>query len=444
MAEIVLDDTKIAVPKKLKILSFLAEIQKKAPNQFLYVVNDKDICIFENLDQVRKGMWRRYKLPDIYGHYYIDPENLNEIIVFSEDLANKLGSFPYEGPPLPSKQVPQSDNPFPTQSMVQKQNVMQRFQTQQSSVVPSVVAQNSVQPSAFQSTIPTTLPSISQAIQQSALQAPVTPMPLSPPPQMQQYSYNNSLSTTNTSNNQHMNPKSIDNLNRILSYQQSIQNNNRTMNFVEQQQKLFQNWNNNTIQNITQTPYQNQPQQAVAQNNGAFYSNMSAQPQFQPQPQPQPQAQNNGAFYSNVPSQTNTNYPSLIYTPQSSSFAQTTQLTNPQQTNPQLTNPQPTNQPTSFMQNTQVVSQPNLSKQKTVQTQPTPLTNRPSAQKMYQNANSLYEKSEKPGDEKTKYFPAYQKKKSTAPGPAPNRSLQIQNSSMSNVAPQTVQSQFTA
>jgi hypothetical protein len=269
-------------------------------------------------------------------------------------------------------------------------------------------------------------------------------MPLSPPPQMQQYSYNNSLSTTNTSNNQHMNPKSIDNLNRILSYQQSIQNNNRTMNFVEQQQKLFQNWNNNTIQNITQTPYQNQPQQAVAQNNGAFYSNMSAQPQFQPQPQPQPQAQNNGAFYSNVPSQTNTNYPSLIYTPQSSSFAQPTQLTNPQQTNPQLTNPQPTNQPTSFMQNTQVVSQPNLSKQKTVQTQPTPLTNRPSAQKMYQNANSLYEKSEKPGDEKTKYFPAYQKKKSTAPGPAPNRSLQIQNSSMSNVAPQTVQSQFTA
>ena len=57
-------------------------------------------------------------------------------------------------------------------------------------------------------------------------------------------------------------------------------------------------------------------------------------------------------------------------------------------------------------------------------------------------------------DQKLRYFPPYQKKKSSAPGPAPTPGpvsgtvgaprLQLKNANMTNTAPQTVQSQYTA
>ena len=96
MAEITLDDNKIAVPKRLNVTTFLSEIQKKT-KQYLYLINQKEIGIFQNLNDVKKGMWRKFKPGDEICYYYIDPETETEYTVFSDELMKKLGAFPYEG-----------------------------------------------------------------------------------------------------------------------------------------------------------------------------------------------------------------------------------------------------------------------------------------------------------------------------------------------------------
>jgi hypothetical protein len=96
MAEITLDDNKIAVPKRLNVTTFLSEIQKKT-KQYLYLINQKEIGIFQNLNDVKKGMWRKLKPGDEICYYYIDPETETEYTVFSDELMKKLGAFPYEG-----------------------------------------------------------------------------------------------------------------------------------------------------------------------------------------------------------------------------------------------------------------------------------------------------------------------------------------------------------
>ena len=106
MAEIILDDTKIAVPKRLNITTFLSELQKKT-KQFLYLVDKKEVGIFQNLNEVKKGMWRKMKIQDDVCHHYIDPDTEIEYIVFSDELVKKLGSFPYEGPSIAKRQQQQ-------------------------------------------------------------------------------------------------------------------------------------------------------------------------------------------------------------------------------------------------------------------------------------------------------------------------------------------------
>jgi hypothetical protein len=97
MAEIILDDTKICIPNRLKIATFISEIQKKT-KQIIYLINEKEVGVFQSLGEVKRGMWRRLKPSDSIAHYYIDPETQNEYTVFSSECANKLGNFPYEGP----------------------------------------------------------------------------------------------------------------------------------------------------------------------------------------------------------------------------------------------------------------------------------------------------------------------------------------------------------
>jgi hypothetical protein len=102
MAEITLDDNKIAIPNRLKVSTFLSELQKKTKQQYLYLINDKEVGVFQSLNEAKKGMWRKYKPSDEICHYYIDPDTMNEYTVFSEELSKKIGSFPYEGPTHPT------------------------------------------------------------------------------------------------------------------------------------------------------------------------------------------------------------------------------------------------------------------------------------------------------------------------------------------------------
>jgi hypothetical protein len=108
MAEITLDDNKIAVPKRLNITTFLSELQKKT-KQFIYLIDKKEVGIFQTLNEVKKGMWRKMKIQDDICHHYIDPDTEIEYIVFSDEFVKKLGSFPYEGPSV-SKRQQQSMN----------------------------------------------------------------------------------------------------------------------------------------------------------------------------------------------------------------------------------------------------------------------------------------------------------------------------------------------
>lgn len=113
MAEIILDNNRIDLSTNhLKLYSFLAEIQKKT-KQYIYLVNNSEIGVFDNLDYVKKGMWRRFKNHDSANntYFYIDQETHLEHTVFSSEFAIKLGNVGYEPPPKPKISPNQSSVP---------------------------------------------------------------------------------------------------------------------------------------------------------------------------------------------------------------------------------------------------------------------------------------------------------------------------------------------
>ena len=120
MAEIILDNNRIDLSTNhLKLYSFLAELQKKT-KQYIYLVNNNEIGVFDNLDNVKKGMWRRFKTHDSANntYFYIDQDTHLEHTVFCSEFAIKLGNVGYEPPPKPKISPNQSSVPTqtPTQS----------------------------------------------------------------------------------------------------------------------------------------------------------------------------------------------------------------------------------------------------------------------------------------------------------------------------------------
>lgn len=266
MAEIALDDARIFIPKRLKLISFVAELQKKTQNAFLYVVNEKELGVFQNLSEVKRGMWRRLKLPDLYGHYYIDPDSLSEFIVFSEELVNKLGTFPYEGPL--NKNLPSvKPGPLVNKAQALRTMVTSALQQSQSTNPINMGAQNTI---TQQPTVPVTQQNPFQTltggtsglqILSPSLQAPITSLSFS---QNQSYPSQNIYNPSQNfgqgysqpqlpqSNNTKMNYKSVENMNRILNF--------RAQSAPQQTLEMQPNstWNN-SYQNLILPQYNNIP-----------------------------------------------------------------------------------------------------------------------------------------------------------------------------------------
>jgi hypothetical protein len=234
MAEITLDDTKICIPTRLKISTFLSELQKKT-KQILYLINDKEIGVFQSLNDVKRGMWRRLKPNDSIAHYYIDPETQNEYTVFSTECATKLGNFPYEGPitnQLSSQdrsayqQSLQSMRP-PVRSSVQSSSLQQPIpslhpfqQTQTTTLQSTGQAQGSVQGSVQG---PVQGPAFQGAVQGQSYGQSQQLMMSSYPPYgnfgYQKYPVEQRQPPPSEPSQPKMNSKSIENMNRIMAFQ---------------------------------------------------------------------------------------------------------------------------------------------------------------------------------------------------------------------------------
>jgi hypothetical protein len=245
MAEILLDDNKICIPNRLKISTFLSELQKKT-KQIIYLINDKEIGVFQSVTDVKRGMWRRLKPSDGIAHYYIDPETQNEYTIFSEECANKLGSFPYEGPNKLQLSTSQ-DKSVMYQQTIQSTRPPMRPQSNPSlqQPVPNSFQQSnpSLQqpvPNSFQQSIPSLQQPVPNSFQQfnPSLQQPIPnsfqqfnpslqqPIPNSfqqpnPMYQIQNFGYQKpqEQSKQNTNIGNKMNSKTLQNMNRILAYQ---------------------------------------------------------------------------------------------------------------------------------------------------------------------------------------------------------------------------------
>ena len=468
MATIVLDDPKISIPKRLKILSFLAEIQKKAPQQYIYVINEKEVAVFTNVNEIKKGMWRRYKLPDIHGYYYIDPETQNEITLFSEEFANKLGTFPYEGPPLKKEPLvnPNYSATLPSalQSTLQSTLPSTLTSGMQGSAIPSALKLSNMgnNPNAYQATI--------KSLQLSALQPPVVAAPLSAPPTSSftpfmpysnslysrgQQNQNNNSQQQQQSTTSYMSARSIDNLNRILSFQSSTKQNNPYDN-----QNIYTNWNGNSLSNLFTS-------QGLEQQ-GQIQQGMQQQPVYQTSHQSN---QNQAPLPFTQLIQPNYNDTRFNIAPLNQ--LQQQQLQQQQQQDQQLYMQQPIQQriiqpqqlqqpnyqPHNLQQPINPIQQQPIQQQQgqqTVQQQGQQLSASGPLQQKQQVLQQVLNKEKT--DAKLRYFPPYAKKKSTASGAPPNKPvqptstkqeqskqrLQLQNSAMTNTAPQPVQSQFSA
>jgi hypothetical protein len=292
MAEIILDNTKISVPKRLGILSFLSEIQKKC-KQYIYVINGKEICVLQSLDQIQRGMWKRYKLPDIYGYYYIEPETSNEIILFSEQFANKLGSFPYEAT---------------EEDLYQKKSNAPWRSTASDSVAASATRPVSVNYSEkFIERMSGRSSNQSAIVDQTVLQPPIVPVPIVAPAQPRSgfvpnnYRIENNNTETST---QYISPKSLDNLNRILNYQKQnfdSQNNFQGLNINQfQPNQLLQNQQSQLQNQFQQSQFQpNQLQNQSQHFQNQFQPNQLLQNQFQPNQLQNQQSQLQNQFQPN-------------------------------------------------------------------------------------------------------------------------------------------------
>ena len=313
MAEIVLDDNKICVPTRLKVLTFLSELQKKT-KQIIYLINEKEIGIFESLNDVKRGMWRRLKPTDGIAYYYIDPDTQNEYTLFLEECAIKLGNFPYEIP----NRVPQQAYTRSTPSTIDQSATYQSYQQTLPSYrpLPSKMTSNSFQATQMSNNLQAPIPQTPLNIPQPHVQPHVQPQ--SYPnfdtqssgqqnqyhPIFQKYNddkttnlysmYQNLLQTPppppqqtqNQPQQQYMSNKSIQNLNRIMAYTQKQQ-----LNYSEPPQPVVNNWTSSMDQQTSQyNPMTSQQFNVQSQYNGQpnMYNPPLQQTSYNP-PAPIPQ-----------------------------------------------------------------------------------------------------------------------------------------------------------
>jgi hypothetical protein len=86
------DQTKIKINKRIKLETFIHEMQKKT-KQILCLLNNNEILILD-IDQISNGMWKKYKDDDSDCYHYLDEDNNEHIKIFSEEANTKLGSVP--------------------------------------------------------------------------------------------------------------------------------------------------------------------------------------------------------------------------------------------------------------------------------------------------------------------------------------------------------------
>jgi hypothetical protein len=103
MSGVNLSSVNFVIPKRVGLETFLMEFQKITKSIICYFPGTKEIY-FVSLDDLKHGMWKKYKSNDIAGcYYYHDDENDCDITVFSSDADKKLGSIPMDKSKKPKK-----------------------------------------------------------------------------------------------------------------------------------------------------------------------------------------------------------------------------------------------------------------------------------------------------------------------------------------------------
>jgi hypothetical protein len=88
------EQTKIKIPPRMKIESFMNQMQKKT-KQILCLLNNNEVLILD-IDQISYGMWKKWKEDEVDCFYYIDEDKNEHIKIFSSEANNKLGSIPLQ------------------------------------------------------------------------------------------------------------------------------------------------------------------------------------------------------------------------------------------------------------------------------------------------------------------------------------------------------------
>jgi hypothetical protein len=88
------DQTKIKIPPRMKIETFMNQMQKKT-KQILCLLNNNEVLIMD-LEQLSHGLWKKWKEDDTDCFHYIDEDKNEHIKIFSEEANKKLGSIPIQ------------------------------------------------------------------------------------------------------------------------------------------------------------------------------------------------------------------------------------------------------------------------------------------------------------------------------------------------------------
>lgn len=99
MTEIQFSSEIIPLPKTTKIEIFLQELQKRTTNGCIfYLIDRKEIGVFQSMDEIKTGLFKRLKPSDSLGHYFYDTEKDHEIVIFHDKASEKIGNFPLDRP----------------------------------------------------------------------------------------------------------------------------------------------------------------------------------------------------------------------------------------------------------------------------------------------------------------------------------------------------------
>jgi hypothetical protein len=103
MSGVNLSSVNFVIPKRVGLETFLMEFQKITKSIICYFPGTKEIY-FVSVDDLKHGMWKKYKSNDIAGcYYYHDEENDCDITLFSSEADKKLGSIPMDKGKKPKK-----------------------------------------------------------------------------------------------------------------------------------------------------------------------------------------------------------------------------------------------------------------------------------------------------------------------------------------------------